>query len=242
MKLYVPTSMYARAALKHEAESEAVVDLVVGDVLEIAANGFNVPSDDVEHLVDQVNAPVEKHSAAVLLGSAPVGRNTAASVDAGFDIDDLADLTGVVDLLHCEKIDVETAVLVNREFHAVFLRALDQSFERFERERYRLLHDNVFACVHARDSDFLMNVVRDCNGDKLDLLVCEKLLTRSVSTDPAALRKSALLGKNIVDSRERNDIAVLYVVDVPRAHSAVAYYRRFFHSKYLTAQRRTFPP
>ena len=62
-----------KTALKVEVELEAVVHFIVGYVLKSAEDAFNpAVVNYAEHLVDEMDAPVIKHSAAVLLVASPV--------------------------------------------------------------------------------------------------------------------------------------------------------------------------
>ena len=65
-----------------EPKLESVVNLVVCDVVECAANGRDVVAEYHARLVDDVYAPVIEHTAAVLFYASPVGGNTAASVNS----------------------------------------------------------------------------------------------------------------------------------------------------------------
>ena len=68
--------------LELEPKLESVVNLVVCDVVECAANGRDVIAEYHARLVDDVYAPVIEHTAAVLFYASPVGGNTAASVNS----------------------------------------------------------------------------------------------------------------------------------------------------------------
>ena len=223
----MPTSIYARWL-------EPVVDLVVGDMVEPALDGLDVIAEDHAGLVDEVDAPVVQHAAAVFLDASPVGGNPAAAVDAALDVDDLADLAGIVDLLHSEGVHVKAAVLVNGEDLPGLVRRGDHALQGFHGQRHRLFGDHVLPGLQSRDGDFLVHVVGRGDGDHVDGGIRQQRLSRFVDLHPVR-GGLGLLGRiDVVNAGEFHNVAGQNILDVKAgAHSAVSdHCCVFLHSRH----------
>ena len=176
---------------------------------------------DLKKLVDKVNAPVKDHSAAVLLFSAPVAGNTAATVDSRFNIDDLADLATFLDLLHCEEVNVKASVLVNGEDLTALFSRRDHLIKLVGVHSYGLFADNVLPCFKRLNDDLHMGVVGDSNGNHIYLLVSQNSLERIVCKNASFASKLCLFGVDIVNTGERNHVTFKRVLGMPATHSAV---------------------
>ncbi len=110
-----------QAAFKHHVHDEAVVHLVVGHMGHLGVNRLDLLRDHHHQAVQQVNAPVEHHAAALGLDAAPVAGNAPGAMVAGFDVEHVAHQLFLVDLLHNQVVLVPAAVLPGIEHHAGLL-------------------------------------------------------------------------------------------------------------------------
>lgn len=110
----------------------------------------------------------------------------------------------------------ELAVLFGRGYHLL---------ELFAAERHGLLGDNVLACRHGGYDYLFMYIVRRCNGDKVNSVVCEQFLARRESVNALSLGSRAPLGLDIIDAYEFSRVFEIVRAGrrMPAAHSAVAY-------------------
>ena len=211
----------ALAALKGEVKVKSVVNLGGGDIGGLAVYASDLLGNELKHLVDEVNAPVEDHTAAGSLVASPVGGNTSRAVDSRLDIDNLADLTRVNEALDSKEVNVPASVLVNRELAAVLLCRLYHLVELADRESNGLLADNVLACVQSSYNYILVYVVGGSAENDVNLGICDELLKRCVDVNAVFLcRVHSLLG-DVIDSRESNNVALICPVSVPGALTAV---------------------
>ena len=218
--------IHRQIAFEDERGSEAVVALLVGDVCELRIDGDELSAlADAQSLIEQVDAPIEHHAAAVHLLIAPVAGDAARALNTGLDTEHPTQLVVVKNLSDTLVIRVPASVLVDGEKLAVFFGRGYHLLELFAAERHGLLGDNVLARRHGGYDYLLMYVVGRCNGDKVNSVVGKQLLARGEGVNTVGLGRGASLGLDIIDAYELR--GVLEILDagrcVPAAHSAVAY-------------------
>ena len=97
---------------------EIVVDFLVDDVAEICVNLRHFLRNHPEHLVDQVDAPVIEHAAALVHKDMPVMHIAVEAVQLGLHDVEIAEFSGIVHIFRGAEIHVETSLLMDGEGHA----------------------------------------------------------------------------------------------------------------------------
>ncbi|CDC64599.1 unknown [Clostridium sp. CAG:448] len=159
----------AQVALIIHIHLETVVHLRICQVIATAVDREQLAiGDDVDHLVDQVYAPVQHHAAAVRFFLTPVAGNAVGTLYAGFHCEHIAQLAAAVQIPHDKKLAVPAAVLVHGE-QAVRLLACRNHFLQVGRgECNGLFADDVLACGKCLQGDRLMHIVGNRQCDKVN--------------------------------------------------------------------------
>ena len=216
-------NMTHKSALKEQVELEAVVHLVIGQVVATAVYLFNLAIvGDSNHLVDQMYAPVKDHAAAVLLLGTPVAGNTAGAVIAGFNGEHVAQLSAAVKLLHHQIVHVPTAVLMGGEEAIVFMRGINDLLQIGGGECDGLFADNVLAAGHCLDGKGVVKLIGDGDDHNVHRGVRKNLFPRAVSMDAVFLGDLSALGIDIVYTNQIDYIVSADKASVSAAHSAVS--------------------
>lgn len=211
------------AALKIDVDLEAVIDLVVGVVGAMAADALDFfVGDELQHLVDHVNAPVKDHAAAMRLFTAPVGRDSARAVDAGSDVECFADLAALNQALDGEEVNVPTAILVNGKERARFLRCGDHAVNRGTAHFNRLFADDMLACLQPCDDQFLVNVVRNGDHDSVNRRVGKDCFVGFINVNAVCDSRITANLANVISTGKGGDITLEKLGAMPCALSAVA--------------------
>ena len=215
--------MGGQVAVKVHFQLEAVVHQLIGDMVTLAPDlPQGAVGDDAHDLVDEVNAPVQDHAAAMLRLLPPVAGDAPGAVDTGLDMVYLPQFSAAVDVPHEQKFPIPPAVLVNREEAAILVGRIDHLLQILGAQRDRFLADDMLARRHGLDGQGLVQVVGDGNGDKIHRRVVQKSLKGGVRMDAVLFGDLAPLRLYIVDTHQIDHIAPLHVIGVPGTHAAVA--------------------
>ena len=111
---------------------------------------------------------------------------------------------------------------MNRKELACRLGGVDHLLQIGRGEGHGLLADDVLAGGQSLESQGLVLVVGDGNGDEIHGGIRQKLLQGGVGVDAAGLGQLTLGGLDIVNAHQIDDVAVLEKFAVPAAHAAVS--------------------
>ena len=218
--------IHRKVALEDKRDSEAVVAFLVGDICQLCIDGDELSAlADAQRLVEQVDAPIEHHAAAVRLLVAPVAGDAARALNAGLDAEHLAEFVIREDLLDALEVRIPASVLMDGEELAVLFGRGYHLLKLLLAQRHGLLGDNILARRHGGYGYFFMYIVGRCNGDEVDSLVGEQFLARRESVNALSLGSRAPLGLDIIDAYEFSRVFEIVRAGrrMPAAHSAVAY-------------------
>ena len=216
-------------ALKVQIQLEAVVHLVVGDVVATAVKAFHLAVvHDAHHLVDQMHAPVKNHTAAVLLVTSPVTGNTTGALDSRLYAEHLAQLSRRIDLLHHQVIAVPTAVLVCRKQPTGAVGGVDHLLQILMVQGHGLFADDVFAGFHCLNGERHMQFVRNGEGENVHRFVRQDGFKRIIYENTVFPCELTAFLFDIPDAGKLGNVAFQQVTGVPAAHSAVSDYNDSF--------------
>ncbi len=217
---------------------KTVIDFGVGEVVATAIyrQQFAV-GDYVDYLVDEVDAPVEHHAAAVFFLFAPVAGNAERTVDARLDGIDVAEVAALIYVAHDEEFAVPTAVLMNGKEFAGALRCGDHFFKIGRAESDGFFTDDVFAGLKSGYAKRLVKIVWDGKSYDVDFGVGQNRFKRGVCVNAVFFGNFATLGIDVINTPKCYDVAVLNVLAVPAAHATVTddHYVLFHFDKYGSA-------
>ena len=185
--------------IKEHIQLEAVIHQLIGDMVAVAED---LPQRFVVHdahdLVDEVNAPVQDHAAAMLRRAAPVTGNAPGSVYTGLHAVHLPQITAVINVAHEQEFAVPAAVLVNREQSVVLVGCIKHFLQIGRGKRHGLVH-----------------IVGHRDGHKIHRRVAQQRLERRVRVDPVFLRRLAAFRLDVIDAHQIHDITVPQIFAVP---------------------------
>ena len=176
--------MGSGAVLKVQFQLKAVIHLIIGDVGTGAVQPDDLLLKDLQDLVNKVDAPVQDHTAAVLLLPAPVAGDTPGAVDTGLKIQNLSDLTAGSQLLHCQKIHIPAAVVVNGEKLACLFAGSNHPVYGSNAHFHGLFADHMLACFQCGNNQRFMEIIGRCDHHRIHLGICQQLLVGSIHMDP----------------------------------------------------------
>ena len=202
--------------IKEHIQLEAVIHQLIGDMVAVAED---LPQRFVVHdahdLVDEVNAPVQDHAAAMLRRAAPVTGNAPGSVYTGLHAVHLPQITAVINVAHEQEFAVPAAVLVNREQSVVLIGCIKHFLQIGRGKRHGLLADDVLSRLHCLNGKRLVHIVGHRDGHKIHRRVAQKRLERRVGVDPVFLRRLAAFRLDVIDAHQIHNITVPQIFAVP---------------------------
>ena len=183
-----------RAPLAAEDELEVVLGVAAAEVA--AGLGPDLVGEDVaeerDGVVDDVRAVVVEVAAGHRARGLPVPA-AAEAVPAEADAEDLADETGLADLLHLEEVLLEVALLERDEHAAALLRGGGHRVHVRDREAERLLAEHVLAGAERHFGVFCVCRVVGRDDDEVEVRVGDQALRVRVGA-------AAELGRGLRDS------------------------------------------
>ena len=119
-----------------------------------------------QHLVEQMNSPVEDHAAAVFLFLPPAGWNAPRALNARFNPEDPSELIFIDEFFHGQIIFIPASVLVNGKQLSRSVSRRRHLIKRRHRHFDRLFTYDVFARLKRLYDKLLMVVVRNSYNDR----------------------------------------------------------------------------
>ena len=86
----------------------------------------------------------------------------------------------------------------------------------------RFFADYIFACRESCNDDLLMDIIRGCHGDKVNLRIGQEFLACGIRMDSFAFRKLTAFRVDIIDADQFDSIHGLHFLGMEIAHSSVA--------------------
>ena len=164
-----------------QVHEKAVVGLLVGDMVKGGVHRANLRIGEQHHrLIQQVDAPVVHHTAALLGVLPPVAGDAVGAVDTAFNTVEVAQDALSENLLHNDVAAIPAAVLVDGEQLARLVRRLQHLGEQAAVEGNGLLADDVLARLQSLDGDGVMHVVGGGDEHDLDAVVRQQILQTRV--------------------------------------------------------------
>ena len=179
-----------------------VVHLLAVNVTEFAVQAFDGAWDHLQHLIDEVHAPVEQHAAALRPLFAPAAGDAVAARHARLDFIYASDDAALRELPHGQKVVVPAAVLVHFEQHARLFRRGIHLFRLGAAHRDWFFAEYVFPRLCRRVRIRRVEVVGNCQKHGADRFIRPDLLRRSVCAQTDAARRFRTGGVNVVHARD----------------------------------------
>ena len=183
-------SVCPRGAISME-NGKSVIDFCVCNISQIGVNGNDViPSCQAEHLIEQMYAPVENHSAAVALPVSPVAGNAARTVNAALNAEDPSEFVFVVNFLYGKEVFIPPSVLMYGEHNAVSVGGGDHLFKFIRPQTNGFFADNIYLMIKKFDANGFVRIVRNGDDRKIDAPAVEQRLHRVKRGDTRILFKN----------------------------------------------------
>ena len=138
---------------------EIIVYLSVDHVPQIGKHGYQLARNHPEHLVNQMNAPVVQHAAALVLVYMPVVHIAVKAVQHRFHRVHAPQRASVEHFLRNAEVLVEATLLVHGKGDAVLIAALLHGVKVRQRKRYRLFTQNMLASLRGHFGELAVLVV-----------------------------------------------------------------------------------
>ena len=130
----------------------------------------------LQHLVQNMYAPIKHHTAALRLSTAPISRYSTGAVYPGFDAEYISQHTFIINFLHRQEIFIPTAILMNRKKFSVLICCINHLLQIGARQRNRFFGNYIFSRLHCLYRIWLMPVIRHCQQENIHFVVRQNFL------------------------------------------------------------------